>query len=49
MKSSKFQAPNLKEAPTTKLQSLLRPAPVGGWSLVFIWSLELGIWSFVYL
>ena len=47
---SKNQAPNPKEAPITKLQS---PASAIDslfeiWVLGFIWSLELGIWSFTW-
>jgi hypothetical protein len=46
--SSNHQAPNPKEAPIFKFQT---PASgvdsmVGIWGLGFIWSLELGIWSF---
>src|SRR5713101_7788250 len=46
--SSKNQAPNPKETPIIKLQT---PASAvdsvfGIWGLGFIWSLELGIWSF---
>jgi hypothetical protein len=46
--NSNHQAPNPKEAPITKLQT---PASAvdsmfGIWGLGFIWSLELGIWSF---
>lgn len=46
---NKFQVPSSKQAPTLKLQSRLRPLRAvhfGIWSLVFLWNLELGIWSF---
>jgi hypothetical protein len=50
MKSAKFQAPNSKEAPSTKSQKetdeLVGPVNFGAWSLEFLWSLELGVWSF---
>src|SRR6476646_10617320 len=45
MRSSKFQVPSSKEAPNSNLQS----PPFGNWSLGFIWSLELGTWSFLLL
>src|SRR5258708_4153812 len=45
--SSKLQAPTSREAPNTNLQSrLCAEARFVVWSLVFLWSLELGIWSF---
>src|SRR6185295_1782005 len=43
-RSSKSQAPSSREAPNFKLQP--GRAPFGAWCLVFLWSLELGIWSF---
>jgi len=43
--SSKFQAPTSGEAPNTRLQFCIHAA-IGVWSLKFLWSLELGIWSF---
>src|SRR5262249_19833403 len=50
-RSSKFQAPSSREIPITKLQTYqaanLAHAAIGAWSLKFLWSLELGIWSFV--
>src|SRR6266446_9462273 len=43
----KLQAPNSREATSTKLQSDLRIRGIGAWNLKFLWSLELGIWSFL--
>src|SRR5665213_1962268 len=45
MKTSKHQAPSSREAPRTKLQ-YPRRAAFGVWSLMFLWSLVLGIWCF---
>jgi hypothetical protein len=46
--NSNHQAPNLKEAPITKLQTPASAvdAMFGIWCLEFIWSLELRIWNF---
>ena len=48
--SSKNQAPNPKETPIIKLQTPASAADsiFGIWGLGFIWSLELGIWSFTW-
>src|SRR5215475_12694340 len=43
--SSKSQAPRKHQAPNPKCG---RRNSFGVWSLVFLWSLELGIWSFVF-
>src|SRR5207249_3043611 len=50
--SSKLQAPSSREAPNPKPQHASAHASgsvrmrFGIWSLVLLWSLELGIWSF---
>ena|SRR5438876_4809469 len=46
--NTKHQAPNPKEFPIPKLQTSASVADsmFGIWGLGFIWSLELGIWSF---
>jgi hypothetical protein len=54
MKSSKLQHPSSREAPMTNIQTvdlregnyLIGCVGVGAWSLEFLWSLELGIYSF---
>ena len=44
----KLQIPSSKLQRSTKHQAHnLTPAILGAWSLKFLWSLELGIWSFV--
>jgi hypothetical protein len=49
-RSSKLQAPSSKEAPNPKPQipkKLQIPKSKSDvWNLMFLWSLELGIWSF---
>jgi hypothetical protein len=46
--SSNYPAPNPKEAPIAKLQipTSAVDSVFGIWGLGFVWSLELGIWSF---
>src|SRR5262245_12201247 len=41
-KNSKFQAPTSRETPSVEC---CERASIGAWSLKFLWSLELGIWS----
>ena len=43
----KFQAPNSRKAPSTKLQSNVRITGIGAWNLRFLWNLGFGIWSFL--
>jgi hypothetical protein len=45
MKSSNIQHPSSREAPNFKLQNI-QARFVGAWCLMFLWMLELGIWSF---
>src|ERR1017187_8940929 len=44
-KSTKHQHPSTRETPNFKLQTMIGDF-IGAWSLEFLWSLELGIWSF---
>jgi len=44
--NSKHQDPNTKEAPNSKLQYGGIEAPLGVWSLGFLWSLVFGICCF---
>src|SRR5215831_1953030 len=44
--SSKFQAPTSREAPNSNIQSRAQ-IRLGVWNLKFLWSLEVGIWSFL--
>lgn len=44
--SSKHQSPRSREATNHKLQTIRRPASFGPWTLKFLWSLAVGIWSF---
>jgi microcompartment protein CcmK/EutM len=44
--SFKLQAPSSREAPSAKLQATALRFRIGVWNLEFLWSLELGIWSF---
>src|SRR2546425_1025493 len=45
--NSKRQAPKTKEVPNLKLQFCGIAAPIGIWSLGFLWSLVFGIWCFI--
>jgi hypothetical protein len=46
MKNSKPQTPNFREAPNPKLQIKAPAQRIGISSLVFLWSLKVGVWSF---
>ncbi len=47
MKNPKFQIPNPKKIPNTKLQNQIPAlARFGIWNLGFVWDLEFGIWDF---
>src|ERR1044071_4147664 len=45
--STKLQHPEKHQAPSTKLKSPLAHGSFEVWCLEFLWSLELGIWSFL--
>jgi hypothetical protein len=45
--STNIQAPEKHKTPNFKPKSERAAFSVGAWSLKFLWSLELGIWSFV--
>jgi hypothetical protein len=45
--NAKIQAPNSKEAPITKSQTLPIPNRFGHWYLKFIWYLVLGAWYLI--
>src|SRR2546423_3221057 len=48
--STKLQAPGkLQTSKYQKQRRVTTGRPVGAWNLKFLWSLELGIWSFVCL
>src|ERR1035441_5037790 len=46
LKSSKLQAPTSREAPTFNVQTKLHVAWFEAWCLKFLWSLDVGAWSF---
>ncbi len=44
---AKFQVPNPKQFPSSKLQPVYEAgALIGTWDLEFVWNLKLGAWSF---
>src|SRR5882672_6145820 len=45
MRNTKHQTPNTREAPNSK-HEIARGVRFEIWSLEFLWSLELGVWSF---
>ncbi len=46
VKRTKLQVPTSRETPNTKHRAIAGQAVFGSWSLKFLWSLVLGIWSF---
>jgi UDP-N-acetylglucosamine--N-acetylmuramyl-(pentapeptide) pyrophosphoryl-undecaprenol N-acetylglucosamine transferase len=47
LKSTNLQAPTSREISSSKHQVVSRAGVFGAWFLVFLWSLEVGVWNFV--
>jgi UDP-N-acetylglucosamine--N-acetylmuramyl-(pentapeptide) pyrophosphoryl-undecaprenol N-acetylglucosamine transferase len=46
LKSSNIQAPTSREASSSNNQTMARAGVFGAWFLMFLWSLDVGAWSF---